>query len=207
MQISTSVRNIVFDLGGVILDIDPQKTFKALYEMGFPETPDLKSLLGAGTPPVYYETGKIGTEEFREWARTLLRNGVPDCEIDRAWTAMLLQVPPARVNFLKQMALHHRLFLYSNTNELHQRKFEKDFAAQYDFDFKQLFMRVYYSHVLGWKKPDKEGFEIIMKENDLAAQETLFIDDNKENIRTAHSLGMETILLEKGMELSNLTIA
>ncbi len=206
MQISTSIKNIVFDLGGVILDIDPQKTFNALYKMGFPETTDLKSLLGAGTPPVHYETGKIDTEEFREWARTLLRSGVPDRDIDRAWTAMLLEVPPARVDFLKRMALHHRLFLYSNTNELHQHKFEKDFAAQYDFDFKRLFRKVYYSHILGWKKPDKEGFEIILKENDLAAKETLFIDDNEENIQTADSLGMETILLQKGMELSNLVI-
>ncbi|MDP4206319.1 MAG: HAD family phosphatase, partial [Bacteroidota bacterium] len=158
MTTLSNIKNIIFDLGGVILNIDPKKTLDELYKIGVPKVDNLKALLGPGSPPTLYEIGAISSDEFRRWIKEQAGRNISDELVDKAWTAMLLDVPVHRVEFLRQLSKEYRLFLFSNTNEIHQRHYEQKFKQHYHFQIADLFEKVYYSHIIGLRKPEPEGF-------------------------------------------------
>ena len=124
-QILQEVKNIVFDLGGVLLDIDPQRTVKSFETLG------LTNVIKPGgwgykqEVFLHMEEGKLTDGEFRDGIRELLPGPVLDAEIDAAWCAMLIDFPAERVTLLKQLESKYNLYLFSNTNNIHVNYFHK----------------------------------------------------------------------------------
>ncbi len=189
------IRNIIFDLGGVLLHINPSLTLEAFRELGMPFLPKEE---GRGFQhPVFIdmEQGHISNDDFRKGINDLLPKPVSNNQIDLAWNAMLLSFDTERIEYLKELRQNYRIFLFSNTNEIHAHCFQNIFFGQYQHSLPELFEQVYYSHDLGLRKPKPEAFAKVLRLAKINAEETLFIDDLEENCKASESIGMRSLHL------------
>lgn len=192
-NLSTNAKNIIFDLGGVLLNIDYSLTTKAFSTLGLGNFNDLFSKATQSQLFDLYEKGLISSDEFRKRIKTYFDKPIDDGTIDDAWNSMLLDFPTHRFDLLKKTKATHRTFLLSNTNDIHINKFSE--YLQRDFgmtDLSDYFEKVYLSYKVGMRKPDAEIFEMVLAENGLKAEETLFIDDSDQHIEGAKKLGIQT---------------
>lgn len=183
------IKNIIFDFGAVLLPIDETKTWEAFEALGSaPELKDQKESFHA------YEKGEITTDEFLKRIQPhFFRPHIFKGDLSRAWNAMLCHVlPPGRIEFLKKLKKDYRLFLLSNTNELHVKKIKQDNGPFLYKQFIRQFEQVYFSYEMGMRKPDAEIFEKLLSEHELEAAETFYIDDGAKHIQTARQLGIHT---------------
>jgi putative hydrolase of the HAD superfamily len=194
----SSIRNILFDLGGVLLNINTQLTLDALQKIGWKEASDEKVVSERKDVFFNLEKGLISVDNFRNYIRQLTANNINDNDIDAAWTAMILDIPADRVKYLKNLKKHYRLFLLSNTNEIHKTKFHREFEVNYGYSFYDLFERNHYSHEMRKRKPDPAIFLQVLEESQLVARESLFIDDVEENVKSAESIGMQGLYIQPG---------
>lgn len=195
------IRHIIFDLGGVLLNIDYNLTEQAFQQLGFNDFSTVYSQLKQEALFDDLETGQISPEIFISRIRVLSGRELEVEKIVNAWNAMLLDLPLRRLQILQQLRLHYDLVLLSNTNEIHEEAFNLITQRQHGILIAGFFDKVYFSHRVGMRKPGKEIFERILNENGFTAAHTLFIDDSPQHIDTAKSLGIKTIYLEKGMTI------
>jgi glucose-1-phosphatase len=192
------VRNIIFDLGGIILNIDYSLTEKAFINLGIKNFSEVYSQAKQNNLFDSLEEGKISADNFRKAINQYVPNA-SDEAIDNAWNAMLLDFPKHRAEKLEQLSKQYRLFLLSNTNEIHLEKFQQIIEKDYGYqNFVNLFEKVYYSHELGLRKPRKECFRQVLVENNLPADQTLFVDDSIQHVEGAESVGIHAIHIPKG---------
>lgn len=208
MQINEiELEAIIFDLGGVILDIDYQKTIHSFESLGFENFNAQYSKMKQSGTFDELEKGLINEEEFIFRIKKEIPN-VSDEDIILAWNALLLNFSQSRIDVLKALKPHVKLFLLSNTNEIHLRAFNKSLKEQIGLDsLNSLFDEVYLSHEIKMRKPDKEPFEHILKRNNLKAENVLFIDDSPQHVATAKSLGLHAIHLESPTTIEELFAA
>jgi putative hydrolase of the HAD superfamily len=204
MELLSGVKNIVFDLGGVLLNIDPKKTIDAFGRLGMEQLVGEKGL--TYDHDIFYrmEQGLITPDEFRTGVLDLLPQPVSFAEIDAAWTAMLLDIPAIRVQLLKNLRKNFRIYLFSNTNAIHVDKFHDDFRKLHGFEMSALFDKDFYSNELGYRKPSPESFLEVFRLAGIDPAESLFIDDAHANIEAAKKLGMKTHWLEPGQKVESL---
>lgn len=192
----TTIKNIIFDLGGIFLTLDYQKTENAFTELGIKNFNDL--FTQHHVSPLFYEleVGIITPHQFYDEFRTLSKINLTNQEIENAWNAMLLSFPVERLLWLENIRNKYNIYLFSNTNQIHYDCFMKIYKQQTgNIDFNNYFIKAYYSHELALRKPDAEAFEFILKEQNLHPYETLFIDDTFKNIEGAKHIGLRTIHL------------
>lgn len=190
------IKHIIFDLGGVILNIDFQRTYKAFEELGVTDFPSLFSQFHATRLFDDLETGRVGPAEFLQAMHKYTPDGVTDQQITTAWNAMLLDFPLQRLQLLQQLRLQYDTYLLSNTNALHEVEFNRMLMESRGIpSLADFFNKVYYSHHIGYRKPEKEAYQVILDENGLNPAETLFIDDTLPNIEAAQAIGIQTIHL------------
>lgn len=195
-------KNIIFDLGGVLLNIDYLKTVQAFGELGLihPEQAFSKDVQAELFRDL--ECGRISNADFL----TMLNKHIPRADtsqIKNAWNALLLDFPAARFEFLKHLAKKYSLYLLSNTNAIHLEKFRSIMDETVGWDnFNQLFQGIGYSHELHARKPDVDIFNKMLKKYHLNPAETLFIDDTEMHVLSARSLGIESIHLKNNQEIS-----
>jgi putative hydrolase of the HAD superfamily len=190
------IKNVIFDLGGVFIDIDFKATEKAFVSLGVTDFNDYYSQHTASTLFEDLETGKASPEEFYERFRKETGVELSDDEIRDAWNAMLGRFPSERLSWLEEIGFKYNIYLYSNTNIIHYNAFQKiyqDCTGQDNFD--NYFIRAHYSHDLGVRKPYPDSFKKLLSVEKLDAEETLFIDDSYKNIEGAKEAGLQTILL------------
>jgi putative hydrolase of the HAD superfamily len=187
------IKNIIFDLGGVILNIDYQLTVEAFKKLGIDDFEEIFSQYKQSTLSDDFETGRITELEFYEGIKTISGKDFTFEEYKNAWNALLLDLPKERINILKKLSKKYRLFLFSNTNETHY----KEFVTKVESDFNTIFEKTYYSHQFGKRKPDSDSFLSILKENNLIIEETLFVDDSIQHIESANLLGIRTLLIQE----------
>jgi putative hydrolase of the HAD superfamily len=197
-------KNIIFDLGGVLLNIDINKTLDAYKTMGLHNIEEYFRIGHASSFFKDYEKGIISDDEFIDGIEQLTGGKNNKQKITEAWNALLLDFPVERVNWLKGLNNKYRLFLFSNTNALHLLSFQKSFQNDYGFPMDDLFERAYYSHVAQVRKPDAAAYEIVLNENKLQAAETVFIDDALINVEAANKVGIRGIHLEPGVSVTTL---
>jgi putative hydrolase of the HAD superfamily len=198
------IKNILFDLGGVILDINVQATLKQFYEMGFPADL-LQYPINMDTDVFHkYETGKISTEEFREEIRNKTGIGFTNEAFDAAWNAMIVRIPEERTELLKKLADRYDLYMLSNTSALHAPVFEAMYLEAAGVPMKETFKKLYYSFEIGCHKPDLEAWEYVIKDAGIRPEETLFLDDNIHNIKASQELGFQAIHIHERTKLMNL---
>lgn len=200
-----TIHTILFDLGNVILPLDYQKTFLAFKKLGI----ELDVSHFQDELFLRYEIGAISTEDFREKMKQRLNLRVSDQEFDKAWNAMLLDLPIEHLHFLRQLKTQnqYRTYLYSNINDLHhQAVIALGEQLHGDNFFAGCFDKEYYSHLLGHRKPDASGFLKIIEENNLSPEQTVFIDDLATNIEGAKKVGLKTIHFTNDLTLADLPL-
>jgi glucose-1-phosphatase len=194
----SSIRNIIFDLGGVLLNINIRLTIEALKNLGWSNAYDEEEFKKHKEIFFNLEKGLTSPLMFRDRIRQLAGHRNSDKEIDAAWSAMILDIPPDRVKYLENLRKQYRIFLLSNTNEIHKTKFHREFEQNYGYSFYDLFERNHYSHEMAKRKPDPAIFLQVLEENHLVASESLFVDDMEENVKSAESVGMQGFYIQPG---------
>lgn len=198
------IKNIIFDLGGVIINLDTNKTITEFNKLSYMPFEAIYTQASQSDIFDNLDKGLISDEEFFYEIRKQIHYEGHDHELLQAWNAMLLDVPEKRLDVLVQMKQNYNTFLLSNTCEPHIAAFEHDLYLKHGVkNFNDYFDEVYYSCRLGMRKPDKEIFEFVLKKNNLKPQETVFIDDSVQHVRGAGECGISAFLLPKGEEIGD----
>ena len=201
----TGVKNIIFDLGRVLLNLDFEASIKAFQELGLQT--DVLDNKQAYSDPVFYEleVGKISPGEFCERVRKVLKNpDATDLQIENAWYAMILDIPASRVKVVQELSKTYNIYLFSNTNQIHIDRLHQAFKAEFGFDFPSLFVKDYYSHEIHERKPDLISYKKVIELSGVNPEESIFIDDLEKNIIGAQQSGLITFWLKDGMEMTEI---
>ncbi len=200
------LKNIIFDLGGVLLNIDYYLTEQAFKELGYHNFTAMYSQFTADEIFGNLETGKITPQEFYTKMQGLVKESITEKQIQWAWNKMLLTWRQNSIGFLQKLSLKYNLYLLSNTNAIHLSAFNDIFynatGNNQGIDF--LFKKAYYSHKINLRKPNKDIFDFVVKDAGIKPIETLFIDDSYNNIETAKKMKFKTHLLLPGENIEEL---
>jgi len=192
-----SVKNIIFDLGGVLLNIDYQAPVREFRRLGIEDFDQFYSKVGQLRLFDDLEVGLIQPEIFRNAIREYSKLDLSDQEIDRAWNSILLDFPIHRKEMLYRLKQSYRLFLLSNTNAIHIPCFEKNLVREHGVNFlPEVFERIYYSSRIGLRKPETTIYDFVLMDNALSAHETIFIDDSPQHVEGAKSAGITAYWLD-----------
>lgn len=201
------IKNIIFDLGGVLLNIDFKLTSNAFKNLGVNHFDEMFTQHFSNPLFELLETGKIDETAFYEAFRKEAGLPLSNEQIQAAWNALLLDFPPERIEWLEKIASRYRIFLFSNTNQIHYDCFIRNFSNSFDGKhFNDFFEKAYYSQFLGLRKPYPDSFQAIVKEQEILPAETLFIDDTYKNIEAANQLGFQTIHLQSPTTVLDLNL-
>ena len=201
-----NIKNVIFDLGGVILNIDFTKTNEAFHQLGLKNFADHISQHHITDLFLNYETGQIDDVEFIDSVATLADTPLPKDKVVEAWNALLLDFPKERIDLLKRIKSEFRTFLLSNTNSIHLQEYQQRLKRDEGVYLEDLFEKTYYSHVVKLRKPHAEIFELVLSENSLVPEETLFIDDTYSNFPEAERLGIQTYHLKPGTSITDIEL-
>lgn len=190
------IKNIIFDLGGVLFCLDGEETLKAFENQGVKNIREKFSEIILSNWFRDFEIGNISPNEFLEQLNTLCGSKLSMEDFVFCWNAMLTGYPEENREFLEKLSQKYNLYVLSNTNITHVEFFEP-IAKWRD----GLFKKRYYSNDIHLRKPDKECFEFVMSDAGIKAEETLFIDDRADNIAAAKTLGINTIHLTQQSSL------
>jgi putative hydrolase of the HAD superfamily len=198
------IQNIIFDLGGVLLNIDFNLSEKAFEQLGVENFKAFFNQFQSNELFIKLETGMdvdLFYDEFRSTTSTTLSND----QIKDAWNALLLNFRNESIKALPGLRNKYKLYVLSNTNEIHLQEFQKRFTIEMNLSsFDDLFDATYYSHRIGFRKPNANAFQFVLEKHQLIAEETLFIDDSINNIVTAQQLRLQTIHLLPQMKIEEL---
>lgn len=199
------IKNIIFDWGGVIINISYPSTRQAFIDMGMKDFDEHFSQFRQTEIFNRLDIGKASGEEFFEAIIREIPQEVSMEEVRNAWNAMLQDFPEENYELLKRLKGQYRTFLYSNTNEPHLEYYFARLKKQYGIDsMDPLFEKAYYSCRFGMRKPDTESFIKILEENNLIPEETLFIDDTLMHVEGARKAGINAIHLAPPARLTSL---
>ncbi|RYF89406.1 MAG: HAD family phosphatase [Chitinophagaceae bacterium] len=196
-----AIKNIIFDLGGVLLNIDLRKTQDAFTSLGAKNIEEIFRMGHVDSFFKSYETGAINDDEFVAAIQQKIGSEIAPPTLVDAWNALLLDFPPERISLLKDLKKKYRLFLFSNTSALHHVQFHKLYKEEFGDSLDDLFEKAYYSHVAGLHKPDIAAYNLVLDENNLIADETVFIDDSLANVEGANKTGIQGLYLEPGKSI------
>lgn len=188
------INAIIFDFGDIFINLNKDSCNNEFKKLGLVSLDD--ALLVKND---LFEKGKITEKEFIQSFQTFIPNASFD-EIKSAWNTILGEFPLYRLEFLQMLTGKYRLFLLSNTDSIHIDFFENKYGPSFTKDFYQCFERVYFSFEMGMRKPDEAIYTYVLKQNDLTARNTLFIDDKKANTDSAKALGIQVWNLQVGQE-------
>ena len=180
---------IIFDLGAVILNINYQNTIDEFTKLGVNNAATFYSKKVQTNLFNQIETGMISSNEFLKALQKETKNANIN-QVEKAWNAMLLDLPEERVHLIKKLKNNHTIYLLSNTNAIHIDAFKKQLGNRKWLAFCKLFDKMYLSHELGLRKPDVKIFEYILNEQKLKAEEVFFIDDSPQHIASAKKIGI-----------------
>ena len=199
------IKNIIFDLGGVIINLDIPKTIEEFNKLSRKPFESFYNQIKQNPVFDLFDKGQVSELDFFDEIRKALDINVSNEQLMFAWNAMLLDFPINRLELLTKLKTKYRLFLLSNTNETHVAAFEKQLLATHGYhNLEPFFEKVYYSCRMNMRKPDTEIFEYVLKENNLKPEETIFIDDSPQHIEGALKIGIKAHFLSKGKETEEL---
>ena len=201
-----NIKNIIFDLGGVLLNIDYHATINAFKKLGMEDFDEFFTQAAQNQLFDRLDKGQISSSAFREELRRISGLEVSDDEIDSAWNAMLLDLPAKRLALLEMVGKNYRTFLLSNTNSMHYPAYMDYLTRHYGVaDLSALFDKQYLSFRVGMRKPDREIYTHVLSDQGLHAGETLFIDDSFQHVEGARKAGLNAVWLDvQRMEVNDL---
>jgi glucose-1-phosphatase len=199
------IKSIIFDLGGVILNLDYSKTENEFKKFGILHFKELYSQKKQTLLFDDFEKGKINPKEFISFLKESENLKIKEIDFINAWNAMLLEIPIEKLQFINGLKKDYKIFLLSNTNEIHIKKFEDDLKKKNMLEqFYKCFDKIYYSSKMGKRKPNENCFNQVLEENGLVANNTLFIDDSIQHVEGAKKVGIKTFHLGKNKSIVNL---
>ena len=202
---SAKIKNIIFDLGGVVLDIDESIVYKELEKLGInvSELARSKAFMDLLSK---FDTGIYTAPTFRKQCKEILgQEKMTDQKFDAIWNAMLLDIHRERIEAIEKVKKHYKIFLMSNSNVIHYDLYVRDLQLRFGYnEFDELFNKSYFSFAEHLEKPDPRFFELILDHEGLVPEETLFIDDTEANIKVAKSLGINTYHISREELVRNL---
>jgi len=187
-------RNLIFDLGGVLVDLAPEKMFHSIAAISEFDVFDLQK---ASELEIFkdFELGNISVTEFLDAFKRDFNSSASHQNLIEAFNQMIVDVPKKGIELIKNLSVKHRVFLLSNTNEIHTAEINRIIRAKYRIDnLAELFEKVYYSFDMNLKKPGEEIFKFVLEDSAITANETLFIDDNHFNLLGAEGVGIKVLL-------------
>ena len=192
-----NIKNIIFDYGNVIFTIDFKRTQAAFEALGITNVKDFYAHKGHHEIFDQVEKGEITAAEFRDGIRKVSNHPeLTDQQIDDTWNSLLIGVPKGNHELLLSLKGKYRTFLLSNINEIHLDYINNYLKKEFNLDGNDgFFEKIYYSHLVKKRKPNKEIFEQVLSENNLNPNETLFIDDSPQHLKTATDMGIQTYLM------------
>ncbi len=189
-----NIKNIILDLGGVLINLDYDKLSERLGLLGLSNT-----FSKARQIEIFdkLEEGKISQKDFFNEFNRLSEANYDNQTIIKAWNSILLDFPKERLELMELLVKKYRLFLFSNTNSIHIKAVYDILIRDYGIkNLDHYFEKIYLSHELGIRKPKIEGFKHIIGSNQLKADETLFIDDSPQHIEGAKKAGLNAQWLD-----------
>lgn len=202
----TKKPNLLFDFGGVIININYQLTVDAMRALSRASSTIAFNQQSQSELFDHMETGRLTPPEFRAGLRQHYDLEATDEQLDAAWNAMLLDVPAERLAFIAELrAQGHHTALLSNTNQIHIEEINRRLQQQYGLvhGIADCLDRVFYSQQVGLRKPGPEIFAHALREMNWKADETLFIEDSIQHIETAQRLGLHTLFLAPPLTLTD----
>ncbi len=191
------IKNIIFDYGNVIFRIDFKRTQHSFTELGIKNVE--RFFAHTGHDPLFdeFEQGLISSDEFRDGIRRITEQpGLTNEQIDKAWNTLLIGVPDGTHEVLLKAKKKYRTFLLSNNNEIHYKWIMEYLKNEFNLLSNEVFFeKDYYSHLMKMRKPNPDIFQFLLDAHDLKPEETLFIDDSPQHLKTAANLGLQTHLL------------
>lgn len=192
-----NIKNIIFDLGNVLLKINTELSKQAFKNYGIFNFDSLYTLANQVNLFDELETGKITEFEFFEKFRKITKTNLENEIIEKCWNQLIFDYPHENLEILKQIKNSYNTFILSNTNKIHYKHYTYILKKNHGIEnLESLVKKAYFSHECGLRKPDKNFFLLVLNENNLITEETLFIDDDIRNIKAANELGIKTYHLE-----------
>lgn len=190
----TAIKNLIIDLGVVLLDLSPARCFENFKKIGVNNINEMVDSHYKDGLFLELEKGLVSPEKFYDELRNITSLPITNAQIDEAWNSFLLNIPTYKLDLLLELNKNYNVYLLSNTNAIHWKQVIRD-----DFSYKGLkaedyFKKLYLSFELNLVKPDRRIFEHVLSDANIRPEETFFIDDAVENCRIAHSMGIETYM-------------
>lgn len=197
------IQNLIFDFGGVIIDIDYEAVRKAFEDIGMQDVQSFYKHDDHSKLVKDMETGLLSENDFRDTIIQKIGLDLSYEKFDSAWNAIIKDVPAERVQLLEELSKHFRLYLLSNTNIIHYRKYTDDFEKKYGKSLRDMFKKAYFSHEIKLRKPDKSIFTWVLNDAGIKAENSMFIDDSEINIQAAEEVGLKTLYKPQHEELTD----
>ena len=188
------IKNIVFDFGGVIIDLDKDMAARRFIEIGFADAADM--LGNAHHKGIFkaIENGDITAEEFRDEVRRLSGKNISDSDINSGWLAFVKDLPQRRLDYIMKLREKYNVYVLSNTNPIVMEWGESNEFNSAGKPISYYFDKNYYSYQIKASKPDRAIYEYMLSDGGMDAEETLFLDDSEINLEGARALGIRTLL-------------
>jgi putative hydrolase of the HAD superfamily len=197
------IKNIIFDFGNVLFDLDLDRTAREMQQLlGDNYTPVLQKLRQQKIFETY-EVGGLTTPEFIDEVRLAASPPLSESQVTDAWNSIFIGMPATRFDMLLRLRGRYKVFLLSNINDLHERWIAAYMEREHgisDFEHRY-FDGVYYSHLIRLRKPDREIYEYVLADAELVPEETVFFDDLEANVEAAKKLGIQGVLHPVGTEI------
>ena len=199
------IKNILFDFGNVIINIDPQSVLHELARMGLSDGMELHRKLQQDDAYVRMEKDELSPAGFRDLVRKHSGKDFTDAQIDHAWNSIIKDLPIERIDLIERLKKSYKVFLLSNTNSIHYDHYNQYIREKFGYaSLDAIFHRAWYSFRMGLYKPDLRIYEQVLREGGLIGEETLFIDDKQENVETAERVGIKGYHLKEGEDVTDL---
>lgn len=197
------INNLVFDFGGVLIDIDYEAVRSAFQKIGLEDVRAFYRHENQSHLFEEFERGIISATTFRDEIIKNIGKPLSYDAFDWAWNAILKDVPTERVKLLERLSSRFNLYLLSNTNIIHYDKYTRDFQSQHGRSLHSFFVKAYFSHEIKMRKPYPDIFDYVIKDAGLDKEKSLFIDDAEKNIETARSVGLQVFYKPQDDELTD----
>lgn len=201
-----NIKTIIFDLGGVIIDLDFKLTPEAFSKLTGWKFDDIYQMYFEPGLLQDYEKGLITDQELRAGINNLFSTNLTDSQIDEAWCAMLGPIPKARLDFMNKLRQQYQVLVLSNTNSIHVEAFNQTInEVSGEASLEAFADEIYFSHELNMRKPDREIYEEVLKRSNNKAEDCLFLDDTQHNLDTAEQIGIRTMHITHPDQIFNLS--
>ncbi|MFN8356436.1 MAG: HAD family phosphatase [Spirosomataceae bacterium] len=187
------IKNLIFDMGNVIIDIDPPRTMQAFADLAGVELSVVLDKIRETQLFHRHESGQIDEHELRNIFREELNGNWADAELDSCWNALLFPLPKERLHLLESLGQHFKVYLLSNTNAIHLREIDRQAQLLTGQPYETLFEQLFLSYKMGKMKPHLSIYEQTLADAGILGSESLFIDDVLDNVNAANQAGIHTI--------------